>query len=107
MDGMNTYELDKDSKEQEKTTIKQIMTKNKYETRLIDKLKNPRTDNIEERQKIKWATFSYNSKETKWIAKLFKDSPINISYTTKNTIKKAPNQKTKSEKEPLRRQWRI
>jgi hypothetical protein len=87
---MNTYELDKDSKEQQKTITKQIMTTNKYETKLLDKLKNPKTRNTERKQ-TKWATFTYNGKETKWITKLFKNSPVSISYRTKKHDKETPN----------------
>jgi hypothetical protein len=82
---MNTYELDNESIEQEKTVIKQILTKNKYDTGMIDKPKNSKTKNIDKIQKTKWTTFSYSGKETIKIARLFKDSAINISYTTRNT----------------------
>jgi len=34
------------------------------------------------------AKFTYIDKETKFISKLFKDSPIKITFTTRNTIKR-------------------
>ena len=34
----------------------------------------------------KWAKFTYIGKETKFITKLFKNSPVKISFTTNNTI---------------------
>ena len=36
----------------------------------------------------KWAKFTYVGRETKFITKLFKNSSVNISYTTHNTISK-------------------
>jgi hypothetical protein len=36
----------------------------------------------------KWATFTYVSKETRVITKLFKNTNLHIAYTTKNTLQK-------------------
>ena len=36
----------------------------------------------------KWAKFTYIGKETKFITKLFKDSLIKITFTTRNTMKR-------------------
>jgi hypothetical protein len=60
-------------------------------THTTGKRKNPYRD----RKKNKWAKFTYIGKETKYITKLFRDSPIQISYTTNNTIGKILSTKKK------------
>jgi hypothetical protein len=84
---MNTYSLNKADKEEEKNTIKHVISNNKYDTAIINKLKTP-NNNKKQESRNKWAKFTYIGKETKFITKLFKDSPINITFTTRQTIKK-------------------
>jgi hypothetical protein len=36
----------------------------------------------------KWAKFTYIGRETKFITKLFKNTSVNITFTTKQTINK-------------------
>jgi hypothetical protein len=88
MNRMNKYELDDESMEQEKAIIKQIITTNKYDKRILENTKTTKPKNAKKPQHTKWATLSYCGKESKQIAKLFKDTSINISFTTNNTIKK-------------------
>jgi len=38
--------------------------------------------------KTKWAKFTYVGKETKFITRLFKNTPLKIAFTTQNTIGK-------------------
>jgi hypothetical protein len=38
--------------------------------------------------KTKWAKFTYVGKETKFIRKLFKNTPLKIAFTAQNTIGK-------------------
>jgi hypothetical protein len=74
-----------------RSIIKQIMDNNKYETTLMDKLikqEKENTGKTQKTQKTKWATFTYSGKEAKWITRRFKDSSINTSFTTKNTVKR-------------------
>jgi hypothetical protein len=91
---MNTYDLKDSDKVNEQNTIKQILHNNGYDTSTTIRLNNkePKT----KQNKNKWAKFTYIGKETKFITKLFKDSPVQVSYTTNNTISKAlsirPNQ---------------
>jgi hypothetical protein len=84
---MNTYSLNKADKEDEKNTIKHIISNNKYDTATINTL-GKHKNNRKHQSGTKWAKFTYIGKETKFNTKLFKDSPINITFTTRQTIKK-------------------
>jgi hypothetical protein len=86
---MNKHQLSKSSKEQEYNTIRQIMYNNKYNPSTLNISKAKRTGKQEKKDK-KRAKFTYTGKETRFIAKLFKNSPIRISFTTNNTIGKNP-----------------
>jgi hypothetical protein len=47
---------------------------------------------------VKWAKFTYAGKETKLITKLFKNSTVSVSYTTRNTIASLLSQKSNPKK---------
>jgi hypothetical protein len=49
-------------------------------------IKHNNKNTSQQHQTTKWATFTYNGKETKEIAKLFKETNIKIAFRTKNTI---------------------
>jgi hypothetical protein len=85
---MNTYSLSKEDKEDEKNTIKHIISNNKYNTTIINKLGKHKNNKKKCQPGTKWAKFTYIGRETKFITKLFKDSSINITFTTRQTIKK-------------------
>ena len=79
------------NKEKERSTIKQILHSNKYDTSLIikftpveNKIRLERKDTM----KTKEAKFTYIGKETKFVTKLFKNYNLKISFTTQNTIGK-------------------
>jgi hypothetical protein len=84
---MNTYGLNAADKEEERNIIKHIVSSNKYDTSIINRLEKPKNNN-KQQLGTKWAKFTYIRKETKFITKLFKDSPINITFTTSHMIKK-------------------
>jgi flagellar biosynthesis regulator FlaF len=84
---MNSYNLSKEDKDNEKNTIEHILYNNKYSTTIINKLDKPK-NNRKRLLGTKWAKFTYVGKETKFITKLFKDTTVNITYTTKQTIRK-------------------
>jgi hypothetical protein len=67
-------------------TIKQILYNNKYVTSLLKKIRKDQRK--KDTLKTKWAKFTYIGKETKFIAKLFKNSNLKISFTTQNNIGK-------------------
>jgi hypothetical protein len=85
---MNTYNLNKENKEKERNTIKHIISKIKFDTSLIDKFTNFKKKEKLTLENHKWAKFTYIGNETKFITKLFKDSPIKATFTTNNTIQK-------------------
>jgi hypothetical protein len=91
---MNTYNLKDSNKVQEHNIIRQILH-NDYDTSAMTQRNNNKVPKTKQ-NKNEWAKFTYIGKETKFITKLFKDSPIQISYTTNNTINKIlsnrPNQ---------------
>jgi hypothetical protein len=49
--------------------------------------KHKQTPNMQETQKLMWATFTYYGDDTSTITKLFKNTNIKIAYKTINTIK--------------------
>ena len=85
--GMETCNLNITNKETEFNTIKQILRNNKYISFLNKSTKtgNKMRQNI---PKPKWAKFIYVGKETKFITKLFKYTPLKIAFITQNTIGK-------------------
>ena len=83
---MNTYHLNTANKEKEKSIIKHILQKNKYD--ILTMNIPPKTQGNELQTGSKWAKFTYVGRETKFITKLFKKSSVNVSYTTRNTIGK-------------------
>jgi len=88
---MNTYWLNSANREKERNTIKHILQNSKYETSIMNI--PPKTPGNKSPVGSKWAKFTYIGKETKYITKLFKNSSFNISYTTRNTIRKLLSQK--------------
>jgi hypothetical protein len=74
---INTYPLTKEGKQTEINTTKSILHNKEYDINIIDKLtqknqkKEQNTMTEDKYQKVKWATFTYNTKEVRKITKLF------------------------------------
>jgi hypothetical protein len=85
---MDTYYLKDDSKKTELNTIKHILTNNRYETPILKQFNKSTTKANPNNNKTTWAKFTYIGRQTKFISKLFKETPVRISYTTDNSIKK-------------------
>jgi regulator of PEP synthase PpsR (kinase-PPPase family) len=66
----------------------QILFNNKYGPSTIEDIKNRKNHQKRDREGIKWAKFTYISRETRFITKIFKKSNIIIAITTNNTIGK-------------------
>jgi hypothetical protein len=69
---------------------KNTLKSNKYKTKHIKKHpitheQNENTD-VQHEKKKKWATFIYIGKETNRITTLFKETPIETAFGTRNTI---------------------
>ena len=62
------------------------------------KLKNKKETNMTtKKRKKKWAKFTYVGKETRLLTKLFKNTNINVTFTTDNTIEKRLTTKHKND----------
>jgi hypothetical protein len=90
---MNSYHLNAEYKREERETIKHILIANKYDASIVDT--NPKIRNKKENEGKIWTKFTYTGKETKSITKLFKNSIVKISYTTRNTIARLLTEKSK------------
>jgi hypothetical protein len=71
---MNGYHLNAENKRKGRETIKHIPQANKYDASILDT--PPKTRNKKGNEGKIWARFTYTSKETKSIAKLFKNSIV-------------------------------
>jgi hypothetical protein len=84
---METYNLNAINKEKENNMIKQILCNNKYIS-ILNKSTTTENKVKQNTLKTKWTKFTYVGKETKFITKLFKNTPLRITFTTQNTIGK-------------------
>jgi hypothetical protein len=72
---LNTYPLDDDNKRTELNTIKQITANNGYSNSTTEQLNRSTTKPTPNNNNNTWAKFTYISKQTKFITKLFKKTP--------------------------------
>jgi hypothetical protein len=84
---MNYYQLSSYNMQKENNTIIQILTSNKYDASVLNTMKNREVKTICERE-WKWVKFTYVGRETRIITRHFKNTKINVSFTTNNTIGK-------------------
>jgi hypothetical protein len=74
---VNTYPITKEGKQTETNIIKNILY-NEYDINIIDTLihkkQKKKQNNMLEDKYQKWAIFTYNTKEVRKIAKLFRDT---------------------------------
>jgi hypothetical protein len=69
--------------------IKHIFQTNKYNTLFKIKLKKQKNqEDIHNHTITKWAKFTYTGRETRIITKLFRNTNLQIAYTTNNNLKK-------------------
>jgi hypothetical protein len=85
---MNTYNINAADEEEDRNKIKHIVISDKYDVSIINRLEKPKNNSKKQKSETKWAKFTYIGKETKFITKLFKDSSINITFTTSHAIKR-------------------
>jgi hypothetical protein len=84
---MKTYKLTPESKQKERNTVQQILVNNNYEASTLGKFSKEKKQK-QDTQKRKWAKFTYIRKETRFIAKLFKNTDVKVTSTTDNTIER-------------------
>jgi hypothetical protein len=98
---VRTQPITTEAKQTEIHIIKNTLQRNEYNANLIEKATSQsRKHNTHEerKQKAKWATFTYCSKDVRQITKIFKDTQLNIAFRTQNTIENLLRHKTKTEK---------
>jgi hypothetical protein len=78
----DTYSLNDANRESGNHITHQILHNNNYDTTLLHKPPKTITHPNNTTHDKKWVRFTYFGKETRFITKLFKNSSVNISYTT-------------------------
>jgi hypothetical protein len=86
---MNTYYVSDKNRQVENNTIEHILHNNNYKTSILNQFNKTKQKEKQEKERNKWAEFTYIGKETKFVMKLFKNSSIKVSFTTNNTVSKA------------------
>jgi hypothetical protein len=81
---LHTYDLEKQESKRELNTIQNILHNNSFPLK-YRKLKT-HTPTQTKPTLNKWATFTYNGKETSYITNLFKHTNLKIAFRTNNTI---------------------
>jgi hypothetical protein len=84
---MNSYQLSSDNMQKENNTIIEIFTSNKYDASILNTMNNRKVKTKYEGDR-KWVKFTYVGKETRIITRLLKNTKVNVSFTTNNTIGK-------------------
>ena len=85
---LNQYQLSPENTEKENNIILQILHNNGYDASTTKKIYK-KTKNIEkEEKKGRWVKFTYVSKETRAISKVFKNTNVNVTFSVNNTIDK-------------------
>jgi hypothetical protein len=87
---MSTYTISEQSRHQEEQIIAHILHRNNYPLLKLNTQDNKqRTNNItnplQPTQK-KWAKFTFEGKESRFVTKVLQKAGIHIAFTTKNTI---------------------
>jgi hypothetical protein len=85
---MNTYPISANNKQWELQHIETILVNNNYPQHTHKNKKREENKNTAMNAREKWATFTYIGKQTRTIAKLFRNTNIKIAYKTTNTIQK-------------------
>jgi hypothetical protein len=85
---MNTYPISKENQNHELQNIKTILQNNNYPPHTYINTKTRMNINTTPSTtlKQKWSAFTYTSRETKTITRLFKNNNLRIAYKTKNTL---------------------
>jgi hypothetical protein len=85
---MNTYPISANNKHRELQKIETILMNNNYPQHkyVQQQRKTNKNTTTNTTQKKKWTTFTYIGKETRTIAKLFRNTNTKIAYRTTNTI---------------------
>jgi len=86
---MNKYHLSPDNLEKENRVVQQILNNNGYDISTATKKSSKKITNMEKKdndKKTHWVKFTYIGKETRAITKAFRNTNVNITFSTNNTI---------------------
>jgi hypothetical protein len=92
MNRVHTYPITNEEKTKKLNIIQDTLYNNEYKNKNLN-IRHPRNkkhnnkNTSQQHQTTKWTTFTYYGKETKEIAKLFKETNIKIAFRTKNLVK--------------------
>ena len=67
---MKTYQLSKSKEKQEENTIIQILSNNKYDPSILDKIKHKKEKPKQNDKNHRWAKFTYTGRENLFITKI-------------------------------------
>ena len=67
---MNTYQLSQSKEKQEENPIIQILSNNKYDPSILDKIKYKREKPKQNDKNHRWAKFTYTGRENLFITKI-------------------------------------
>jgi hypothetical protein len=86
---MNKYHLSPGNLEKENHVVQQILYNNGYDITTAKKVLNKKKTNMKKKdndKKTHWVKFTYIGKETRAITKAFRNTNVNITFPTNNTI---------------------
>jgi hypothetical protein len=95
--GMNSYQLTPEKRQNENNTIQQILINNGYNNKVSEnRLTTTKPKQVT--NKTRWTKFTYTGKETRAVTKVFKNTNLKIAYSTNNTMGKLPTAKLQQSK---------
>jgi hypothetical protein len=83
---MNTYPISANNKRKEEQQIETILVNNNYPQHIHKNKRKQNKNTTNNTKKKQWVTFTYTGKETRTIARLFRNTDVKIAYRTTNTI---------------------
>jgi regulator of PEP synthase PpsR (kinase-PPPase family) len=72
------------------------LNNNKYDPSIWEKVNKQKRSKDDQKEKKRWAKFTYVGKETRLITNLFKNTNIKVTFNTNNTIEKRLTTKHKT-----------
>ena len=83
---LNSYQLSHEKREKESKIIQDILHNNEYNTSVLKSISSSKKHKSGT-EKTHWSKFTYFGKENRAVTKVFKNTRIKVTYSTKNTLK--------------------
>jgi hypothetical protein len=80
-----TYPIAEQNKQKEKDIIEHVLRNNNYSPTTLNTRTHRNVGQDEHPQQQKWAKFTYQGTETRFVTKLFQKAGLKIAYTTRHT----------------------